>query len=154
MILVVVTVHRWCFGFCGGVMVGGDRAVIAGAAGAGSQGQACHDRSLQQESRDEAEERLRAVAREQIREVARELHGRGMLPSMIRQIRRRSAPGHAPPKQPTARRSCKSGSDSRSSEQLDRTDLQRVALHVARDVHAKMILFIRSLQRFSDLGVA
>src|SRR5262245_22327553 len=72
--LVVVAIHRRFFAFCEGVMMGRDGATVAGAAYAAGYGQSRNDRALQQQSREQANERCHASAREQITEMAGELH--------------------------------------------------------------------------------
>ena len=72
--LVVLAIHRRFFAFCEGVMMGRDGAMVAGATYAAGYGQSRNDRTLQQERREEANERWHASAREQIIEVAGELH--------------------------------------------------------------------------------
>jgi hypothetical protein len=84
---VVIAIHWSFFGLCCSVIVGGDWTVIASAAGAAGYDQASHKRTLQQESRDEAEKGVRAANREHVRKLASEPHGRALMVSMIRQIR-------------------------------------------------------------------
>ena len=95
MIQVVVAVHRHFFGLCGGVMVGGNRTVIAAATSSARYDQGCDDRALQQQRCDQTEERVPAAANEEIRDLASELHNRPMMVSMIRKNRQISLPEEA-----------------------------------------------------------
>ena len=39
-------------------------------------------------------------------------------------------------------------------QQFDRRDFQRIALHVAADVHAKVVFLVRGFESFNDLCVS
>ena len=39
----------------------------------------------------------------------------------------------------------------RGLQQLDRSDFQRIALHVSADIHAKMIFLVGGFESFHDL---
>jgi hypothetical protein len=42
----------------------------------------------------------------------------------------------------------------RGLQQFDRRDFQRIALHVAADVHAKVVFLVRGFESFNDLCVS
>jgi hypothetical protein len=141
--LIVVAIHRRFFAFCAGVMMGRDGAMVAGTTYAAGYGQSRNDRTLQQQGREEANQRRHAAAREQITEMAGELHSDPACYLSYAKTGNQPAPKEHSSECPFGL--CRARRRTRKSvlEQFDRGDLERIALDIARDVHAEMILLVR-----------